>query len=211
MILKEFKEMEIVKIDLEKEKKGDYLVEVISRLKKQQVLVLPTDTVYGLSCLAFSKKAVNRIYKIKKRPENKPFILLMKSFCMLRKYCYLSQRQYKYLKEAINEKEAITVILKSRDTVPNYLRKNDGSVAVRIPVGSKFLIEILKKVDEPIVSTSLNVSGEAEKKSVNNISNYFKKFKNKPDLVIDVGKLNSNKPSKIVDIRNVDDIKILRK
>lgn len=79
--------------------------------------MLPTDTIYELSAIVTSKKAIRNIYRIKKRvPEQqKHLILLVKSFCMVRRYCYLSSKQYSYLKERWTEgRRALTVILRGR-------------------------------------------------------------------------------------------------
>jgi tRNA A37 threonylcarbamoyladenosine synthetase subunit TsaC/SUA5/YrdC len=63
-------------------------------------------------------------------------------------------------------------------------------------------------VGSPIVSTSFNISGKKVLDKLDNLENYFKK--EKPDLVIDAGALKAE-PSKLIDIRNLDDVKILRK
>lgn len=181
---------------------------ISSALKRGEVLVLPTDTIYGLSCLATNKKATQKIYDIKGRNKNKPLVVLMKSFCMLRNYCYLSQKQYTFLKRELNSSRPVTVILKSRNKLQKYSLGEGESIAVRIPVKSDFLIKVLRSVNEPLASTSLNVSGEKELNSVENIGKYFKDAK--PDVLVDAGKI-SSKPSRIIDIRDMDNIRVLRR
>ncbi len=192
--------------------RNDFSLEDIERVANSinsgEVVVLPTDTIYGLSCLADSKKSVERIYRIKKRSKEKPMIVLVKSFCMLRKYCFLSKRQYQYLKDEMNKNNPITVILKKRKSTLKKLPQTGNSIAIRIPTGSKLLMAILKKINRPIVSTSLNFSGEVEIKNLKKLENYFKKTT--PDLIVDGGVLLRKKASKVVDIRDIEKIEILR-
>ena len=209
--------MKVIKIDLDNFSKED-IEGIAEEIRKEKVVVLPTDTIYGLSAIATSKKAIRKIYRIKKRkPEQqKHLILLMKSFCMVRRYCFLSKRQYDHLKGRWTERErALTVILRGRR---DYFQKqgvnlfelisDDDGVAVRRP-NNKFLLELLKKVDEPIVSTSLNITGQSDLKDIYQIEKYFKDAK--PDIVIDAGKLPKQKPSRLEDLRDINKIKVHRK
>lgn len=174
-----------------------------------RVAVIPTDTIYGLSALASDKKAVNNIYKIKKRDRDKPLLLLMKSFCMIRKYCYLNKRQYNYIKENIGRARALTIILKSKNTPLKYLANNTGGLSVRIPQGSKFLMQLIKKINEPLVSTSLNLSG---KNNILDLKNLTREMDiKKIDFILDIGKIKMVKVSKIIDICDVNSPKIIRK
>jgi len=100
----------------------------------------------------------------------------------------------------------VSFILKGRGLLPNELAKNSSNLAIRLPKND-LLITILKKVNVPIVSTSLNISRE---KSINNLDNLEKYFKQeKPDLAVDAGKI-INRPSKIINITDINNIKILR-
>jgi tRNA A37 threonylcarbamoyladenosine synthetase subunit TsaC/SUA5/YrdC len=108
----------------------------------------------------------------------------------------------------------LTVILRGRR---DYFRErninlfelisDDDGVAVRRP-DNKFLLELIKIVGEPIVSTSLNIAGEAELKDVSRVDKYFKEAK--PDVIVDVGELPKRKPSRLEDLRDMNDIKIYR-
>jgi L-threonylcarbamoyladenylate synthase len=208
--------MKIINIDLENFSKEG--VEVVAgEILKGEVVVLPTDTVYGLSAIVTSKKAIRKIYKIKKRTpkQQKHLLLLVKSFCMVRRYCFLTIKQHRYLKERwVEGNRALTVILRGRR---DYFRErninlfelisDDDGVAVRRP-DNKFLLELIKIVGEPIVSTSLNIAGEAELKDVSRVDKYFKEAK--PDVIVDVGELPKRKPSRLEDLRDMNDIKIYR-
>ena len=68
----------------------------------------------------------------------------------------------------------------------------DAGISVRRP-NNKFLLKLIKKVDKPIVSTSLNITGKKDLKNISKIDNYFQNIK--PDVVVDAGKLLKNKAS----------------
>ncbi len=196
--------MKIEKVNLDKIAKGEIDL-IIDYFQKGKVVVYPTDTVYGLGCRATEGQAVKQIFKIKQRPKNKPFLVLVSSLSMLKRYGYFSVAQGKYLKKIWPG--PITVVLESRGNLPDGVIGKDGGLATRLPKND-FLITILKRLDEPIVSTSLNISGQKNLTNLSGINNYF--GVDKPDLVVDAGILPENKPSRVIDIRDFDNIKILR-
>ena len=68
-------------------------------LKQGKVVVLPTDTLYGLSCVATNKKGIAKIHKIKKSSSKKPLLVLIKGYCMLKDYAKVSKKQEEYLRK----------------------------------------------------------------------------------------------------------------
>lgn len=199
------KSMKKIKINLNKTTK-EQIDLIVRYLKQGKVVVLLTDTIYGLHCLATDKKAIDRVYKTKKRSRKKPLIILVSSISMLKKYCYVNKKQTEFLK--IARKRPTTVVLKCKQSLPNELTAGSASVAVRLPKNN-FLIKIIRKVKKPIVSTSLNIEGKRSLTTLNNLDKYFKK--SQPDLVIDTGKTKKAKPSRLIDIRDIKNIKVLRK
>ena len=185
-----------------------------------KIFVYPTDTVYGLGCGSKDRQAIQEIFKIKKRDKKKPMIVLVSSYCMLKKYFFVSKKQENYLrsvwpktsrdarKENLDYKiKPTTVILKSRGNLAKELLASDGSGAVRLPHYSRLVREI-KKIDKPIVSTSLNISGRAPLKDLKNIKKYF--GFDIPLLFEDID-FKPKKASRLIDIRDINNIKILRR
>jgi L-threonylcarbamoyladenylate synthase len=202
--------MKTIKIDLNNFTDED-IDAVANVLKDNKVIVLPTETVYGLSAIATSQSAIDKIYKIKKRTpkQQKHLIILVRSFCMIKRCCFLSKRQYDYLKKEWSKKRALTAILKGRDNLGiKELISEDKGIAVRLPKND-FLLSLIKALDTPIVSTSLNITGQKELEDVSKVSEYFKD--KKPDVIIDAGKLNKQKPSKIVNLMDMDNIEVIRR
>lgn len=178
---------------------------IVDSLRQGKVIVCPTDTIYGLGCLATDKKAINRIHKIKNRSRKKPLLILVNSFSMLKKYCYASGKQIDYLKKIWPG--PFTVILKNKHILPGNLTGGGNGLAVRLP-NSKILRKIIRRAGAPLVSTSLNISGHKNLTDVSNISQYFNKYS--PDLIIDAGKI-SGKPSKLINLTDINNILIVRK
>jgi len=184
---------------------------VAGSLKIGQIIVLPTDTIYGLSCLADNVRSIKKIYHLKKRDAKKPMSILVGSLEMAKKYVVISERQEKVLKKIWSKSQPpTTVILKNKYKLPRELTRNVEGLAVRLPK-NKFLIKILEKVDCPLVSTSLNLSGEKEITDLRKLNLTFPKKNNRPDLIIDVGASPQRKASRLIDLRNVDETIVIRK
>jgi len=127
---------------------------------KEKIFVIPTDTIYGFSALSFDEIGIKKIYKIKNREKNKPLINLISSLNDLKKFkIKLNQRQKIFLEKIWPGK--ISVILKD---------KNGNKISFRIPQ-KRNLRNFIKKVG-PIVSTSLNKSGEKFHKDLSKIKNF---------------------------------------
>ncbi len=196
--------MKIIKIKLNNiTNKGIKII--ADNFKQGNVIAYPTDTIYGLGCMADNAITIDRIHKIKNQPPNKPLLVLVSDYKMLLHYCFVNAKQKKYLK--LIWPGPVTVILKLKKKMPAGLSGGLNTLAVRLPKND-FLIKIIKMVGTPIVSTSLNIVGKKPLNSVTGLNKYFKK--DKPDLVVDAGKI-MGQPSKLVDITNIENIKILRK
>jgi len=194
--------MDIIDLQNNKNNKDLLIDNLVKTLKEDKVLVLPTDTIYGLSAWCHSKKAIDKVFKIKKRPKNKTFILLISDLKMLEEYAIINNEQRDYLKKIWPG--PITVILKAKKSISN-ISASDGTVAIRLP-DSKLLQNIIAKLGSAIVSTSVNINKE---KSLNNIENIKERFKNetkKPDLIIKNDLKNDSKNDKSSQIINLLDI-----
>lgn len=201
---------------------------MVSSLKRGEVIVYPTDTIYGLGCVATNKSAINKIRKIKKREKKKPLLILVSGLAMLKKYCFVSGEQEEYLRKSWEQPhprlslvrrgalKPLTVILKSKGVLPKELTGDSENIAVRLPK-NELLLKIIKGVKKPIVSTSLNIGGEKNLNSLENLEKHFKSprtpFTQRGqlfDLIVDAGEIKS-KPSKIIDITDIKKIKVIRK
>jgi len=129
----------------------------IETLKKGGVIIYPTDTLYGIGCDARNKKAVERVFKIKKRDFNNP-VSVCGTLKMIEKFCVLTDENKKFIEE--NKKNPLTFILpvKQKNNLSLQTIFNE-TLSFRLPSNS-FLKELFSKIDFPILATSANISGE---------------------------------------------------
>lgn len=151
-----------------------------SFLKKSEIILYPTDTVWGIGCDATATESVKRIFKIKNREESKSLIILVDSIEMLQQYIdEIPDDALKILKE---NKKPTTIIYNNPKGLAKNTIASDNTVAIRIP-DDEFCKQLIKKFGKPIVSTSANISGEPTAKSFSEISNAIL---NSVDYVVDL-------------------------
>jgi len=194
--------MEYLHLNLARVSSADFNL-IRKRLVAGQVLVLLTDTIYGLSCLANQRRALKKIGRLKLRTEKKAFIILARSLTSIGRYAYLSKAQRLIIqKNYTKSSRPTTFILKSRGNLPSELSGGRDTLAFRLPK-SDFLIKILKSLKLPLVSTSLNISGSAPLNDPRLVSDYFKPLRLWPDLVVDSGFCRRRRPSRVIDLTGV--------
>jgi L-threonylcarbamoyladenylate synthase len=183
--------MEIVKIDPNNPQK-EKIKYAAAILKKGGVIAFPTDTVYGLGANALNKKAVLRIYQIKKRDKNKPLIILLGRKKDAEKYAYLTVKDKRLI--AKFWPGPLTLVLKAKKSIPKHLTKN-GTIGLRMPK-NRIFISLARACEFPLATTSANLSGEASTTSAQEVK---EKVGGKIDLMIDGGTTKTNTASTILD------------
>lgn len=186
--------MEVLKVNPKNLKVA--IIKVVESIKKGKVIICPTDTVYGLICDATNKKAVNNIFKIKKRSFQKPVSIFVEDFKMAKKFAKINKNQGKFLKKVWPGK--VIVILKTKRRFSRGIVCQRGKIGLRMP-NYKLLNETLNKFKGPLAQTSANLTGKPTLPLMKNILKQFQDKKYQPDLAIDAGKL-SGKPSVVIDL-----------
>ncbi|MBR1413361.1 MAG: threonylcarbamoyl-AMP synthase [Bacilli bacterium] len=180
------------------------LNEIVNILKNNGVVIFPTETVYGIGCNAFSKMAIDRVYKAKQRPRDKAVNILVLSVNEISKYANITSD----LEKQIIEKYMpgpITLILKKKNNFGLYFTGNNDTIGIRIP-DNLIILEILKRIDFPLIAPSANIS---DKPSGVNPKDIMQDFKYTADAIIDGGISLIGLASTIVKVEN-NQIKILR-
>lgn len=129
----------------------------VEALKKGDIILYPTDTIWGLGCDATNENAVSRIYELKGRAESKSLIVLVSDVDMLSKYVKEIPAIALQLIE-VNDKPMTIIYPEGAGLAPNVTAE-DGSVGIRIP-DNDFCRKMIRKFGRPVVSTSANISGE---------------------------------------------------
>ena len=129
----------------------------LDALGRSGVVLFPSDTVLGLGCDATNQDAVNTIFLIKNRPQNKSLIALVADLEMLTTYVEsIPQSIHEILKD--NSFPTTVVYPKAKGIAPMAMAE-DGSMAFRIPKNG-FALDLVKSFGKPVIATSANISGE---------------------------------------------------
>ena len=178
-----------------------YSAEII---KNGGIVVFPTETVYGIGTNGLDKEAVERLYKIKERPLNKPISLLVSDYEMIEKVAKdISEIEYKIMKKFFPG--PLTIILNKKDIVPDIVTSGGSTVGIRMPE-EEITRKLIEYAGVPIAAPSANISGKA---SGIDLQEIIKEFGDKVDYYIDGGKSKIGIGSTIVKVEN-NTIKILR-
>ena len=164
--------------------------------RKCSFLLIPTETVYGLVCTWDDNKAIKKIYKAKRRDENKPFQMLVSDTDMVKSYGgIISDITEKIVKAFCPG--PITIII---PTVKG------STIGFRIPE-HEFTLKLIKKCNFPLAGTSANLSGDPSALAAEDA---LRNLLVKPDITIDSGKISSNSKSSTVIKINGLKIELLR-
>ncbi len=162
------------------------------------VIAYPTETLYGLGAKYDLENALDRIFLLKNRPEEKALTLIIGEVEQL---SLIAESISDIAKELMHNfwPGPLTLVFKARQYISKNIKLND-TVAVRIP-GDSFALRLAKSVEFPITATSANISNLPAARDVNTILNYFD---NNLDLIIDGGKTLGDQPSTIVDVTSLE-------
>lgn len=166
-------------------------------IKKDGIVIYPTETVYGIGANIFSEDALRKVFEMKKRGLDKPISIAVSDFGMMNDLAYVGERERRFIEKFLPG--PVTVILRKKETVPDVLTSGSKLVGIRYPE-HETTIKLIKLAGVPITSTSANVSGEPPPRKVEEIRICA-------DYIIDGGELDGE-PSTVVDLVN---LKILRK
>ena len=164
--------------------------EAVKVLADGGVILYPTDTVYGLGANIFNRKAVRKVYNIKKRSYLKPVSLLVSSKDAIPLVSKASLNQLNFIDKYLPG--PYTFILKKSKIVPRHLTSGSANVGVRVPK-SEIACSLAKIF--PITTTSANLSN---KDTLDTPEEILKQLGCEVDLIIDVGTLKSGNPSTII-------------
>ena len=169
------------------------LSRAIEALKNGEIIVYPTDTLYGLGADIYNDKAVHKIFKVKNRPLNMPLSVAVSDFQELQKIAFTDDKIHFLSKTFLPGK--LTMILRKRDCISDLITGGLNKVAVRIP-DNKIALSLVSEFG-PIIATSANIHGTKTPGIISEISMQFKK--DDISVYLDAGKL-AGQPSTIVDM-----------
>ena len=166
-------------------------------LAEGNILLIPTDTVYGLAVDAFNPEALTALFAAKARNPAKGFPLFVSSIEMARRIAYVDRKKEEFLKKVWPG--LVTVVLHAKDTIPKTAIGGGATVALRMP-DHRFVLDVIEKLGRPITGTSANISGKAPVRSADEAALQWEHAETRPTLLCDAGVLPERPPSVIVDI-----------
>jgi L-threonylcarbamoyladenylate synthase len=167
----------------------------VTSLKDGNVIIFPTETVYGVGCDIFNDNAVHAIFELKKRPLSLPLTAHCSSIAMVESVCEDIPSIF-YRIAAIFLPGPLSVILKKKRNVSDLVSSGKKTLAVRIP-DDKIALELINKFGKPVAATSANLSGQKAIISVNEIPI---EFDGKIDCIIEGGKCKYGSESTIISL-----------
>jgi L-threonylcarbamoyladenylate synthase len=165
----------------------------IHTLNEGKVVAIPTETVYGLAANIHNETAVKKIFEIKKRPNNNPLIVHLKSTEQLKEVAKKIPPLATQL-AAQFWPGSLTLVLKKQDCISDWVTSGKNTVAVRVP-NHHLTLELLNQLNFPLAAPSANPFGSI---SPTNAQHVFDYFKNDIDVVLDGGSCQNGIESTII-------------
>ncbi|RKY82515.1 threonylcarbamoyl-AMP synthase [candidate division KSB1 bacterium] len=173
---------------------GRFIRRAVEALQTGGVIIYPTDTVYGIGCDIFNKKAIQRVYQIKGKNFRQPLSFICPDLKNISKYAYVSNQAYKIMKHLLPG--PYTFVLEATPLVPKKIMLSKRrTVGIRIP-DNKICHMLVTEFGNPIVSTSANFSGQEVLNDPDEIEHQFGSL---VDVILDSGVLGLE-PSSVIDL-----------
>ncbi len=167
----------------------------VSILKQGGIVAFPTDTIYGLGACANLTQAVERVYRVKERPQNMALPLLLAHTSQISEVAdYVPPIAWLLAGNFLPG--ALTLVLFKSSSISDIITAGGATVAVRIP-DHPVPVALVEGLGTPVVGTSANLSGKPSSLTAEEV---YSQFGDKIDLVIDGGRCAGGKESTIVDV-----------
>jgi L-threonylcarbamoyladenylate synthase len=180
--------MSIISTDIEK---------AVQLLTDEQLVAIPTETVYGLAGNIYSEKAIHRIFSTKKRPFFNPLIVHIPDVASLEKIVSHIPEKAKLLAAAFWP-GSLTLVLKKNSSVPDIITAGKDTVAVRIP-NHPVTLALLAQLPFPLAAPSANPFGSISPTKAIHVEAYFK---NDIQMILDGGSCANGIESTIIGFEN---------
>lgn len=169
----------------------------VSILENEDLVAIPTETVYGLAGNIYSEKAIRKIFEVKQRPLFNPLIVHLHSIQQLENIVLDFPEKAQLLAKAFWP-GPLTLLLKKKTTVPDLITAGKDTVAVRIP-NHPVTLELLKNLSFPLAAPSANPFNRISPTKAIHVENYFK---DSIQMVLEGGDCKNGLESTIIGFEN---------
>ncbi len=184
-------------------KEKEYFLDVKEVFNRGELIVYPTETLYALGANPFDKKAIEKLFEVKRRPRELSVSIAVSDIEMMKRVADVNALAKKIYDKFLPG--PITLLLKKKGNLPDILALNTDKIGVRVPKHPAAL-KIIDTIG-PITATSANIHHHPEPR---NMDIALEQLGEKVMLYIDCGESEYQGPSTIVDISN-SSAKIIRK
>ncbi len=158
-----------------------HIAKIVQILRSDGVIIYPTDTVYGLGCDIHSKKALEKVRRIKKMDNKRPLSFVFADLKSISQYAQVEDNDYKILRKYLPG--PYTFVLKATRLVPRIVLTKRNEVGIRIP-DNTICQALVTELANPILSSSVRLPDDQllwDPKEIESI------YKGQVELVIDGG------------------------
>lgn len=172
------------------------LAQIVSEILNGKVLVFPTETSYALGCDATNQAAVDRIFRIKGRSDDKPLLVAVDTVERAKEYLRwnynLNTLAYGYWPGPLTVVGEYAFGKLAKGVVGK-----DNTLAIRVSA-YPLIQSIVEKIGRPLVATSANLAGHPSLYSATKFFKIFQSHAEQPDIILDYGELPKNPHTTIV-------------
>mgnify|MGYP003632017138 FL=1 len=173
----------------------------IALLTNEELVAIPTETVYGLAGNIYSEKAIKSIFETKKRPFFNPLIVHISSVDELETIVSEVPEKAKLLAKTFWP-GSMTLVLKKQKNIPDMITAGKDTVAVRVP-NHPLTLELLQKLPFPLAAPSANPFSSISPTKPAHVERYFK---NDIQMILDGGTCKNGIESTIIGFENGEPI-----
>ncbi len=171
--------------------------QAIRLLQQGEVIAIPTETVYGLAANALNEEAINKIFLLKKRPQNNPLIVHTHSILAAREYVLHIPKEIELLMQTFCP-GPITFLLPRKTNIPDAVTAKSDLVGIRIPRHA-LALDLLKRLSFPLAAPSANQYGYISPTRACDVN---LAMQNEVALILDGGDCQVGIESTIVELNN---------
>mgnify|MGYP001280574953 CR=1 FL=1 len=182
----------LIMLTISKEEMRERTDEFYDKIRKGNLFIYPTDTIYGIGCDASNEQAVNNLRTAKARPTT-PFSVIVPSTDWIRENCHIPKHAEPWL-DKLPGPYTLILKLKNQDGIAKNVNPGISSIGIRIP--NHWISGVVRELNTPIITTSANKAGSEFMTSTENLD---PKVASKVDFTIAEGEKEGN-PSTLIDL-----------
>lgn len=185
---------------------NDDIKKAVETLRNGGIILYPTDTIWGLGCDATNAQAIEKIYAIKKRTDNKKMLILASNEAMIERYLEeMPEIAYSLIDVATTP---LTIIYENAKNLPLNILGENNSIGIRI-TNEEFSRQLIERFRKPIISTSANIHNEPSPANYGEINEEIKKA---ADYIVQYKQTDTSKTaeSNIIRLNSDGTFKIIR-